>query len=117
MPYVAFPMRLENGFLRRVDQPAALLALIEVMARTPHGSWPGSAHFGLRDYLQASLGRSVDAKTAIQEINAAFVDLGIHYRVESLIREQPGEVGSSVFAISLISEGGHSQTIRVTSQD
>ena len=70
MSFVAFPMRLEKGFLRRVDGPSAVLALLEVMARTPHGTWLGSTHFGLRDYLEGTGMRTISNKTALDEINA-----------------------------------------------
>jgi hypothetical protein len=117
MSFVAFPMRLENGFLRRVDGPAAMLALIELMARTPHGSWPGSPHFGLRDYLQASGPRSVAAKTALDEINRALADLEIPWRVESLTREEAGGAGSAIFALCLVSGEGRTQVVRLRAQD
>jgi hypothetical protein len=118
MSFVAFPMRLEKGFLRRVDGPSAVLALVEAMARTPHGSWPGSVRFGLRDYLEGTGARSVGNKTALDEMNAALDDLGIHnYRVESLTREQPEAGGSAVFAISLVSGDGQCQVFRITSQE
>lgn len=118
MSFVAFPMRLEKGFLRRADGPSAVLALFEVMARTPRGSWPGSIHFGLRDYLQATGAKSVGNKAVLDEMNAALDELGIqNYRVESLAREQPAGSGSAVFAISLISGDGQSQVFRIASQE
>jgi hypothetical protein len=117
MSFVAFPMRLENGLLRRVDGPSALLALMEVMARTPHGSWQGSARFGLRDYLESSGGRAVATKMAVDEMSAALADLGIPYRVESLTREPSDAGGSAVFAISLVSADGESRVFRIGSRD
>jgi hypothetical protein len=118
MSFVAFPVRLENGFLRRVDEPSAILALIEMMARTPHGSWPGSPHFGLRDYLHVSGAQGDVAKTALDEVNHALADLGIqNYRVESLVRETfPGE-DSAAFIVTLKASDGQTQVLRIASRD
>ena len=88
-----------------------------VMARTPHGSWPGSARFGLRDYLESSGPRAVAAKTALDEMNAALADLGISYRVESLTREPSEAGGSAAVAISLVSADGQSEVFRIASRD
>ena len=85
MSFLAFPMRLQNGLLRRVDGPSALLALMEVMARTPHGSWPGSARFGLRDYLHSSGPQTVPTKRVLDEINAAFDTLRRGEGIRSVI--------------------------------
>jgi len=114
MSFVAFPLRLENGFLRRVDEPSAVLALIEIMARTPHGSWGGSSHFGLRDYSPGPAGRPELPKTAVAEVNQALSDLGIHkYEVESITREPGQEQGSDVYAVSLRATGEQSQVFRI----
>ena len=38
--FLAFPMRLgENGLLRRQERATALMSLLQMMARTPQGSW------------------------------------------------------------------------------
>lgn len=114
MSFVAFPVRLENGFLRRFDEPSAVLSLIEIMARTPHGSWGGSMHFGLRDYIQGAAGRPEATKMALDEMNRALADLGIDkYRVESIVREAGAAGGSDVYAISLSSSDGKSQILRL----
>jgi hypothetical protein len=114
MSFVAFPLRLENGFLRRVDEPSAVLALIEIMARTPHGSWGGSIHFGLRDYAQGAGGRPEITKAALDELNHALADLGIRkYEVESITRETGLEHGSDVYAVSLKPTGEQSQVFRI----
>jgi uncharacterized protein YjiS (DUF1127 family) len=118
MSFVAFPVRFENGFLRRFDEPSALLSLIEIMARTPHGSWRGSVHFGLRDYFQGARGRPELTKMALEELNRALADLGIDkYRVESIIRETAVGEDSEVYAISLSSGGQPSQVFRIASRE
>jgi len=114
MSFVAFPLRLENGFLRRVDEPSAVLALIEIMARTPHGSWGGSIHFGLRDWAQGTGGRPELTKMALGQLNHALADLGIRkYEVESITRETGLEQGSEVYAVSLRSSGEQPQLFRI----
>jgi hypothetical protein len=118
MSFVAFPMRLENGFLRRFDEPSAVLSLIEIMARTPHGSWKGGIHFGLREYLQGAGGRPILAKAAVDELNHALLDLGIgKYKVESIVRDTEAEHGSNVYAISLKTVDGQSQVFRIPIRD
>ena len=117
MSFVAFPLRLENGFLRRVDEPAAILSLLETMARTPHGSWPGNAQFGLRDDLHSS-SRSEGIKAVLDELNRTLADLGIqNYRVESLERDAAAGEGSAVFAITLVSADGQKQMLRIASRE
>jgi hypothetical protein len=118
MSFVAFPVRLENGFLRRFDEPSAVLSLIEIMARTPHGSWVGSRHFGLRDFLQGAGGRPEFTKTALDELNRALADMGIDkYKVESIVRETGSAEDSSVYAISLSSKDGPSQVLRLAHRE
>ncbi len=118
MSFVAFPIRLENGFLRRFDEPSAVLSLIEIMARTPHGSWSGGIHFGLRDYLQEAAGRPAAPKMLLEEINRALADLGIEkYSVESIVREAGADGDSRVYAISLRSRDGASQILRLGSRE
>ena len=117
MSFVAFPLRLENGFLRRVDEPTAILSLLEMMARTPHGSWPGNAQFGLRDYLHSS-SRSEGLKAVLDELNRTLGDLGIqNYRVESLDRETASGEGFVVFAVTLASTDGQKQILRIASRE
>ena len=43
---LSFPMRLEeSGLLRRQDRVQAVLDLLQVMARTPAGSWGRMPYF------------------------------------------------------------------------
>ncbi len=87
---LAFPLRFDEGTLRRTDEPAAILKLIEIMARTPHGSWTGSASFGLRDLMTGLEARRQPSQSFVQQLNDSLHDLGIdHYRVLSIVRE-PG---------------------------
>ena len=66
----------------------AVLTLIRVAANTPHGSWKGCPHFGLRDYFEQARTRPDLPQKAIEELNEALTDLGIAaYRVESISRD------------------------------
>ncbi len=104
MPFVEFPLRLAGGFLRNTGEPEAVLALIEIMGTTPHGSWRGSAHFGLRDLLTDPKSRQEFGSVAMQQINLALEDIGItEYRVQSVQREQATREGSETFTITLAS--------------
>jgi hypothetical protein len=90
---LAFPMRLqENGLLQRAPQASSVIALLQLMARTPRGSWPGCAVFGLRDLFENSRLRADTARLAMERINEALADLDLHgYRVTEVIRElSPG---------------------------
>jgi hypothetical protein len=65
------------------------------MARTPHGSWRGCAHFGLRELLEQSTRRPETMQLAVDEINHALDDLGIvNFRVESIMPDS--SAGSDV---------------------
>jgi hypothetical protein len=118
MSFIGFPVRLENGFLKRFDEPSAIVSLIEMMARTPHGSWGGSRHFGFRDYVQRSEGRPELARIALDELNRALLDLGIQkYKVESITRESAKGQESDVFSIHLSSSDGQTQVFRIESTE
>lgn len=107
MGFVAFPIRCREGFLQRCDEPHAILSLISVMARTPHGSWAGSRHFGLRDFFEQARQRPELPQLALHELNYALNDLGIrHYRVESIQRETPASAGEDVYAVVLAAADG-----------
>jgi hypothetical protein len=78
MSFLAFPLRLENGFLRRCEESEAFQKLMEVMGLTPYNSWAGSLHFGLREgHLEGPKGRPDRLQEAVRETNLALADLGI----------------------------------------
>jgi hypothetical protein len=90
---IAFPMRLqENGLLLRDDKIASIIALLQMMARTPAGSWAACPTFGLRDLFENSRQRADVARLAALRINETFEDLGIDgYTVTEIVREiSPG---------------------------
>lgn len=88
MPFLEFPLRLDGPYLRRVDEPQAVLQLITAMARTPAGSWAGAPGFGIRNLLEGMRMRPEALKEVVRAVNNALRDLGIErYRLESITRE------------------------------
>ena len=86
-------MRLqENGLLQRAPQSASVVALLQLMARTPRGSWAGCPVFGLRDLFENSRIRADTARLAMERINEALVDLDLRsFTVTDVVRElSPG---------------------------
>lgn len=90
---IAFPIRLQQGLLRKTSEQDGYLTLIAVMARTPRGSWPGHAQFGFNEFFSelTKEGLSEDSRrsitqVAIRELNAVLADLGLtRYQVESIV--------------------------------
>ena len=104
MAYLAFPLRLEGGLLRRCEEPEAVISLMEIMAWTPYESWAGCKHFGLRDFFEQDARRPVPSlpERAVREINLALEELGVaHYRLRSLVRGAEIGPGMSSFVVTL----------------
>ena len=103
MPFLAFPMRLqENGLLRREDGAASLMALLQMMARTPQGSWAACPEFGLRDLFEHSRLRADTARLALQRMNQTLADLGISgYVVTEVTRELSAGRDTDTYAITV----------------
>ncbi len=93
MQSLAYPMRLaENGLLRRESRAASVVALLQMMARTPQGSWQGCPQFGLRDLFEDKRLRADTARLMLGRVNDTLAELGIQgYTVTEVIRElSPG---------------------------
>ncbi len=103
MQTLAFPIRLqENGLLRRQDEIASILGLLQVMARTPAGSWAGSPRFGLRDLFEVQRQRADLARVAMQRLNEVFEDLGItNYVVTEVVRELSSQRDVDTYSITI----------------
>lgn len=94
-PSIAFPLRTQQGLLQKTDEREAYLMLLEIMARTPRGSWAGHSLFGFQEFFpevtRESLtpeARSRITDKTVHEINAVLADLGLtRYRVDSLVLE------------------------------
>jgi len=82
----------------------ATLALIRVMAQTPHGSWQGCPHFGLRDFFEQARARPELPQLALEEANLALQDLGIaELRIQSIAKEPQSERDVDAYSVTLAS--------------
>ena len=107
MSFIAFPLRLQNGLLKRAGEADAIVALIQAMARTPGGSWPGSPPFGLRDLLEDVRRRPALLPNAVAKLNSALADLGVtNYRVAALEREPATLRDVDSFVLTLVPAAG-----------
>jgi hypothetical protein len=110
MGYLAFPLRFRGPLLRRCDPVDAVVSVIEVMARTPHGSWAGSEVFGVRDLLAEAQRRPELLRDIVREMNRALEDLGIGLvKVES-IQLESASAGESGYLITLAAASGPPRT-------
>lgn len=107
-------MRLQdNGLLRRGERSASVLALLQMMARTPQGSWAGSEKFGLRDLFEQRQ-RADIPRLAAERINATFADLGIvDYTVTEVVRELSANRDVDTYSITL-ENAATAETLRTT---
>ncbi len=85
------------------------MSLLRIMANTPHQSWAGSRHFGLRELLEQSRAKPERVQFALEEMNRALESLGVtNYRVEKIASESlPGEEASRwvVTLVSTVDQG------------
>ena len=82
---------------------------MRLMANTPHGSWAGCPHFGLRELLEQSSTRAEKAGVAMEQINRALEDLAItSFRVEAITRDSAAgaEVGQWTITLASTTEPG-----------
>ena len=107
MQSIAFPLRLaENGLLRREERVASLMALLQMMARTPQGSWHGCPGFGFRDLFEDKRLRADKARLMMQRINETLADLGLEgYHVTEVARELSPGRDTDTYAITVESKG------------
>ena len=103
MQSLAIPLRLqENGLLRREDGTRSLLALLDVMARTPQGSWQACPNFGLRDLFEGGRQRADLARLAADRVNESLRELGMtDYVVTEVVRELSGNRELDTYSITL----------------
>ena len=85
------------------------------MARSPHGKWAGSSHFGLRDFLEDARSRPERLQEAVLELNQAFGDLGMTIRAKNITFVPGPALGTGVVDISLVpaENGGEPFQLRV----
>ncbi|HLH04808.1 MAG TPA: hypothetical protein VKX25_18725 [Bryobacteraceae bacterium] len=102
--FLAFPLRLQDGFLRRTGPTEAVLSLLQIMAATSHGSWKGSAQFGVREFFEQARRYPELPEMAVQVINEALKDLGItDVQVESIARDPAAEADTDSYSVTLSS--------------
>ena len=103
MPPLAFPMVLqENGLLQRTEKSASVLALLQMMARTPAGSWKAYPEFGLRDLFEGGRQRADIARAVAERINANFKELGVEgYTVTEVVREISPNRDADTYSITM----------------
>lgn len=102
---LSFPLRLrDGGYLQRTEEPAAILALMQLMAATAGGTWLACPVFGLRDLLEAGRQRADAPRLAMERANRALADLDIHgFRVEEIVREASQRIALDVYTVTLVS--------------
>lgn len=107
MQCIAFPMRLQqNGLLQRDSQTASLISLLQVMARTPAGSWAACPEFGLRDLFEGSRQRADVARIATERINRVFKDLDLSgFCVSDIVREISANRDTDTYSITIARTG------------
>src|SRR5215472_8899176 len=104
MSFISFPLRFQNGFLRRSSEAEAILGLLRLMATTPGGSWPGNKNFGVRDLFERARTQADAPKAAMERMNNVLVDLGITgYRVESIVKEASSSRDIDHYAVIIVS--------------
>ena len=89
------------------------------MANTPHGSWAGCPHFGLREILEESSTRSEKVQVAMDQINRALEDLGItNFQVEAITRDSVAgaEVGQWTITLASTVEPGRTFSVGLGSK-
>jgi hypothetical protein len=102
-PSISFPLRLQQGLLRKTDEREAYLILLGIMARTPQGSWDGHPLFGFQEFFPAitTEGLSEESRThltivTVEEINSVLNDVGLtRYSVDSLVLDPPDKDAQS----------------------
>jgi len=102
MANLAFPLKLDGAFLSRTGKTDAVVQLLRLMGQTPHGSWKGSKHFGLRNLLDGPDSRSGNTRVAVLEINRALEDLGIDdWKVVSIDKDSLPGAETASYSVSI----------------
>ena len=109
--FLAFPLRLDGAFLKRTQEPQAILQLIDLMARTPASSWAGCSSFGVRNYFERMRLAPDGLNQATKAINSALQDLEINrYRVQSIAKEPSGNPDVDNYVLTLVDTSDSSVT-------
>jgi hypothetical protein len=73
--------------------------------RTPHGKWSGSKHLGLRDFLEDARARPERVEQTKGELNQTLEELGVRYRLESIVREPQPSRDADEYSLTFTVEG------------
>ena len=116
MACLSFPLRMrDGGTLQRTEEPAAVLAFLQVMALTPGGSWQACAEFGLRDLLENPQRRADVPRLAAERANRALQALGFEtFKVSSIVRELSQRADIETYSVTLLSTRGEQQEFSST---
>lgn len=88
-----------------------MLRFIEMMARTPGGSWAGCRTFGVRHFFESMRTRPEGLRQAEKAVNDTLADLGItHYRLKSIQKEPGSNPDIDVYSVTLVSTEDPSMT-------
>jgi uncharacterized protein YjiS (DUF1127 family) len=114
MLFVSFPLRLDNAFLRRCEEAEGIVALVRLMATTPHGSWAFCPSFGVRDYFEQARVKPDLPRLAVAEINRSLEDLGItRYKVQSIASEPQPNRDVDSYVVTLVDSAGEPLAVKV----
>jgi hypothetical protein len=89
---------------------------MQLMARTPGGSWKACPSFGVRDLLEDARFRADAPRLAQERANAALQELGfVDFMVEEIVREVSERRDYDVYTVTLVS-GNERYTTTVRSE-
>ena len=110
--FIAYPLRLHDGFVQRNDDVHAIFTILRVMASTPHGSWAGCPHFGIRDFFEGARTRPELVGAAVKEANLALRDLGIvNFEIDSITKEAQRQRDVDEYKVTLLDAMGKKLTL------
>jgi hypothetical protein len=105
----------KDGFLLRCgDRQGLEQLLMDLMARSPHGKWPGSANFGLRDFLEDARTDPASLRKAVPLLNLALEELGAAVRAQDIIFTPGAEPGTGTVEFSLTGPNGQGERMHMT---
>lgn len=114
MSFISFPLRFQNAFLLRTGEVESVVALIQLMAATPSGSWGGCLSFGVRDIFEGARAHPDAVKAATEQINSALEDLEIKsYRVAGIAKEPATERDVDSYVVTIVSTADESKTYSI----
>jgi hypothetical protein len=97
----------KDGSLVRCGERQGLEQLLmDLMARSPHGKWPGSAHFGLRDFLEDARTEPASLLKAVPQLNLALEELGAAVRAQSITFTPGAAPGTGTVEFTLTGPDG-----------